>query len=87
MYESYNTYIQHRVEGMVREAESERLLQQAIQQAKIDKPRRPLRAALGERFILLGWRLMNQAPAEGETCSRLMLSGPRQAIVMVEVCV
>lgn len=87
MYENYSNYIELRMQDLVREAESERRLKEAIQQAKVENPRRPLRAALGERLILLGWRLMNQTPAEGETCSRLMLSGPRQAIVMVEVCV
>ncbi len=82
----FNSYVQGRVEDLMREAKSEHLLKEAVAQNRISNPRRPLRESVGERFILLGWRLMNKAPEDGETCSRLMLSGHKQAIVMVEVC-
>jgi hypothetical protein len=81
-----NSYMQERVQNMVLEAKTNHLIKEAVAQAKSEGNKRPFREALGERLILLGWRLMNKAPQDGETCSRLVLSGSRQAMVMVEVC-
>jgi hypothetical protein len=82
----FNSYVEYKVQDWMREAEGERLVKQAVEQAKAEGRKRSLREALGERLILLGWRMLNKAPGEGETCSRLVLSGSRQAMVMVEVC-
>ena len=82
----FNSYVEYKVQDWLREAEGERLVKQAVAQAKAEGTKRTLREALGERLILLGWRLLNKAPGEGETCSRLVLSGTRKAMVMVEVC-
>jgi hypothetical protein len=71
---------------MMSEAETERMLKSALTQARTGQAKRPLREAIGERLILLGWRMMNRLPEEGESCSRLVLSGQKQALVMVEVC-
>lgn len=83
----WNSYVEERMHDMMREAQSRHLLKEAMAQAKETGARRSVREALGERLILLGWRLMNRLPQEGETCSRLVLSGTKQALVMVEVCV
>lgn len=83
---TWSTYIEGRMQDLMTEAEAERLLKTAVSQARTASARRPLRDAIGERLILLGWRMMNRAPEQGETCSRLVLSGDRQALVMVEVC-
>lgn len=83
---NWNSYVEARVHELIQDAESNRLLKSAVEQARNTAPARPLRERIGERLILLGWRMMNRQPEEGETCSRTVLSGKRQAIVMVEVC-
>jgi hypothetical protein len=83
---NWNVYLEGRMQDMVQEAETQRMLKTALNQARTTTPKRPLRERIGERLILMGWRMMNQLPQEGETCSRLVLSGQKQALVMVEVC-
>ncbi len=83
---NWNVYLEERMNDMMREADSQRILKTAVTQARTEKVKRPLREAIGERLILLGWRMMNQLPQEGETCTRMVLSGQKQALVMVEVC-
>ena len=83
---TWNTYLEERMNDMMREADSQRILKTAVTQARTQPPKRPLREAIGERLILMGWRMMNRAPQDGETCTRMVLSGQKQALVMVEVC-
>jgi hypothetical protein len=83
----WNSYIETKVQDLLREAKNEHMIKEAITEKRQANTRRSPREFLGEQMILIGWRMMNRLPAEGETCSRLVLSGHKQAIVMVEVCV
>lgn len=82
----WNSYVQTRVAELMREAETDHRLKEALRRTQEMPLRQSLRERIGERLILLGWRMMNKQPQPGETCSRTVLSGFKQAIVMVEVC-